>query len=235
MELVKIIKTINNILKLKIIKVKFKGYDDITIDSYKSMYNHFTKRHRLKVIQNKSIGIALIDIKLYKDFDEYYSAINGKNSAAYYSRKCLKREYTFCEINRNDYIDDIYEINTSSKERQGREMSKDYLTKVEQYDDLPNFKYFGIKDSNGKLVSYCNIGFYGEFVSINTLLGHNKFLNDGIMYLMMVELFKLIFNDYSEKGYNYIMYDTFFGATEGLKKFKNKLKFIPYKVKWIWE
>ena len=43
-----------------------------------------------------------------------------------------------------------------------------------------------------------------------------------------------------EKIYNrlysdYLMYDTFFGASEGLKKFKEKLGFQPYKVKWKWE
>jgi len=66
------------------------------------------------------------------------------------------------------------------------------------------------------------------------LLGHKKFLNDGIMYLMLVELNKLIFNEYKKSGYKYIRYDTFFGASDGLKMFKQKLGFKPYKVKWLW-
>ena len=55
------------------------------------------------------------------------------------------------------------------------------------------------------------------------------------MYLMMIELNKIMFEEYKLKGYKYIMYDTFFGASEGLKKFKEKLGYKPYKVRWIWE
>jgi hypothetical protein len=31
----------------------------------------------------------------------------------------------------------------------------------------------------------------------------------------------------------YIMYDTFFGATRGMRMFKQKLGFKPYRVKWL--
>jgi len=179
--------------------------------------------------------VALIDLNLYKDFEEYYKSINGKNSAAYYSRKAKKREYKFLEIDRNNYIDDIYEINTSIDIRQGQKMANSYLTKVKSYRNEPNYRYFGVVDQNGKLRSYCNVAFYGEFALIVTLLGHKKYLNDGIMYFMLVELSRLIFNEYKSQGYRYIMYDTFFGASDGLKKFKTKLGFKPYKVKWKWE
>jgi hypothetical protein len=95
--------------------------------------------------------------------------------------------------------------------------------------------YFGVKNKDGKLLAYCYIGFFGEFILINTLLGHKKYLNDGIMYMMMVELNKIVFEQYKKNEYKYIMYDTFFGATDGLKLFKKKLGYKPYKVKWIWE
>ena len=86
-----------------------------------------------------------------------------------------------------------------------------------------------------KLVSYCNIAFYGEFVLVVALLGHKKYLNDGIMYLMMIEVNKILFEEYKPKGYKYVMYDTFFGASKGLKNFKKKLGYKPYRVKWEWE
>jgi len=111
-------------------------------------------------------------------------------------------------------------------------MSESYLKRVEKYQNKKNYRYFGIANKEGKLVSYCNIGFYGEFVLIVTLLGHKKYLNDGIMYLMMIEVNKIIFEEYIKKGYKYIMYDTFFGASGGLKMFKQKLGYKPYKVKW---
>jgi len=31
------------------------------------------------------------------------------------------------------------------------------------------------------------------------------------------------------------MYDTFFGASSGLRYFKERLGFRPYKVRWIWD
>ena len=55
------------------------------------------------------------------------------------------------------------------------------------------------------------------------------------MYLMMIELNRLIFEEYKNKGYKYIAYDTYFGASDGLKQFKNKLGYKPYKVRWIWD
>jgi hypothetical protein len=35
--------------------------------------------------------------------------------------------------------------------------------------------------------------------------------------------------------YKYIMYEIFFGSSDGLKKFKQKLEYKPYKVRWNWE
>ena len=234
----KVNKTLNilkQILNLPKASIKFKNYTKKSIENYKKTYNYFTKPHRLKLFKNKTLGVALIDLHLYKDFEEYYKSINGKNSAAYYARKALRREYKFVEIDRNNYIDDIYEINTSATIRQGKKMSSGYLQKQDSYKDEVNYRYFGVVNKEDNLVSYCNVGFYGEFAVVVTLLGHKQYLNDGIMYLMMIELNKIMFNEYREKGYKYIMYDTFFGASEGLKKFKEKLGYKPYRVKWLWE
>lgn len=233
--LYKNLKTIMNIFKLQKVKITFSNLTDDNRLKYRETYRYFTKLHRLKLFRNKTLGVALVDLSLYLNFEDYYKSINGKNSAAYYSRKALKREYKFIKIERNDYIEDIHEINISSLIRQGHSMSKSYLTKIDQYKNVINYMYFGVVDSNDKLLAYCNIGFYGEFILVVTLLGHKKFLNDGIMYLMMVELNKLMFTNYKNSGYKYIMYDTFFGASDGLKKFKEKLGYKAYKVKWLWE
>ncbi len=233
-KIIRFINILKEISKLPKVKIVFCKYTDESKKKCEETYRYFTKLHRLKLFRNKTLGIALIDLNLYKDFDEYYKSINGKNSAVYYSRKAIKREYKFVEMNRNEYVSDIHNINTSSKIRQGRSMSSGYLTKVENYKNEINYRYFGVLDAKGMLLSYCNIGFYGEFALVVTLLGHKKFLNDGIMYLMMIELNKLVFTNYKNSGYKYIMYDTFFGASDGLKKFKEKLGYKAYKVKWLW-
>ena len=229
-----LIKKVKQIQQLEKVSIEFNNYNSETEKSFKKVFDLFNKRHRLIIFKNKSLGVALIDLLHFNNFEEYIKSINGKNSAAYYSRKAAKRNYTFVKINRNDYIDDIYEINTSTEERQGRKMSNSYVTKVDKYVDEPAYNYFGVLDENGKLVSYCNIGFYGEFVLIAVLLGHKKHLNNGVMYFMITNLIQLIYADYIEKGYKYVMYDTFFGASEGLQQFKRKLGFSPYKVNWKW-
>jgi len=231
----KIVTTINELYRLPKVKIKFCNFSELTKAKYKITYDYFTKPHRLKLFKNKTLGVALIDLNLYTHFDIYYKSINGKNSAAYYARKAIKRGYKLIEIDRNNYIDDIYAINTSADIRQGQKMSSGYLKRVKLYENEDNFKYFGIVNEDNKLLAYCNIGFYGEFSLVVSLLGHKEYLNDGIMYLMMIETNKIMFEEYKEQGYNYIMYDTFFGASSGLKKFKNKLGYKPYKVKWIWE
>ena len=231
----KISSILQEIKKLKKVEIKFCKYTEDTRKKYKETYEYFTKLHRLKLFRNKTLGVALIDLNLYKNFDEYSDAIKGKNYALRYVKKAIKKGYLFIEIDRNDYIDDIYEINTSTEQRQGKPMGEGYLQKVNSYKNEANYRYFGVVNSENRLVAYCNIAFYGEFALIVTLLGHKNYLNDGIMYLMMVEFNKIMFEEYKQKGYKYIMYDTFFGASEGLKRFKKRLKYQPYKVKWQWE
>ncbi|MBU1667497.1 hypothetical protein KKC13_03705 [bacterium] len=226
---------IKEILQLPKVGIKFCNSNYDTVEKYEKTYQYFTQLHRLKLFQNKTVGVALVDLNLYENFDVYYKSINGKNSAAYYSRKAIKREYHFIEIDRNNYVDDIYDINTSTQIRQGQMMTENYLSKINSYKNETNHNSYGVVNKDKKLLAYCNIGFYGEFALVVTLLGHKKYLNDGIMYLMMIEVNKIMFEKYRNRGYSYIMYDTFLGASTGLKKFKEKLGYKPYKVKWLWE
>jgi len=236
LKILKSMKIIIAILKLKEVSIRFRNFNKNNKSCYLEIYKYFTKSHnRYKIFKNKTLGVGLIDINNFINFEDYNNSINGKNSAAYYMRKANKRGYRFIEINKNDFVEEIYRINTSVEIRQGQKMSKQYLEKIISYDKVPCFKYFGVVDKNNKLFAYCDIAFLGDFISINRLLGHKKYLNEGIMYLMIIELNKLIFEKYKQIGYKYIMYDTFFGASDGLKKFKEKLGFKPYKVKWIWE
>jgi len=227
-----ILEILNEIRQLPRVNLTFisntKSKQDIGL-----IYKYFTKRHpKYKIIRNKEIGVGLINLTQYVSSDEYLKIINGKNSAAYYARKAKGRGYILREIMREDYKDDIYEINTSMQERQGRKMAEHYLQKIDNFENLEHFRYFGVLDSNGKLRSYCNIGYYGDFVVVSQLLGHKDYLNDGVMYLMITEVIcELI----AEKKVDYLMYDTFFGAKDGLKMFKEKLGFLPYRVKWRYD
>lgn len=233
--IIKYYKIFMSILKLQLLNIEFKDFNSNNYELYTKTHLFFTKPHRLKIFKNKTIGVALLRIDDFKDFDSYYKSVNGKNSAAYYSRKSIKRGYCFIEVDLNNYIDDVFEINTSAKLRQGREMSEKYLTKQKEFHRNENYRYYGVLNVDGRLVSYCSVAFFGQFLSIDNLLGHKSYLNDGIMYLMLIELNRIIFNEMRGGGLEFVMYDTFFGASDGIKLFKKKLGFKPYKVNWILE
>ena len=158
-----IIKVIKEVYSLPKVNIRFYGCNSNNIDTYTKLYKNFTQRHKkYKIIKNKTVGVALFILNKYKDYESFLKSNNGKNSIYYDTRKADRRGYKFIEIDRNNYIDDIYEINTSSEFRQGRKMSEGYLKKVEHYDNIPGYKYFGVVDEDGKLAAYLNVVFVGE-------------------------------------------------------------------------
>lgn len=216
----------NQLLRLPVAHLYF--CPEMNYSRVMEVYNNFTKRHpKYKIFRNKSWGVALIDLDSFQTTKEYMEKIKGHNNGAYFAKKARTRGYYVKEINRNDYIDEIHDINTSIEIRQGRPMESTYLVKKTHYVDEKNFKYYGTFNKEGKLMAYCNIGFFGNFAVASTLLGYRN--NDGVMHYMLIEIIcKLI----EEKSLNYFMYDTFFGAQPGLKTFKTILGFKPYRVKY---
>ena len=196
----------------------------------RNSYDYFNKSHqRIKFVKNKQIGVAFINLMDFSLPENYFSSINGKNSAYYYSRKCHRRGYALEKIDRNKFSNDIALIENSAPMRQGKVMSADYGQSDRVYFDHAHYKYFGVT-LDGKLVAYCNVGFYGNFACISRLLGHADHLNDGVMYFMILEIVADLIR---EKAVRYIFYDTWYGASLGLKQFKRKLGFAPCIAKWI--
>ena len=198
---------------------------DLNPDDIRSTYKHFTKPHaKYKIFKNKSLGAALIDLRRFDTLEEYMKTHrqNARNA-----KKAKSRGYIFCEIDRNNHINDIYEINTSLEDRQGRSMDASYLERVSYYEPLKNYRYYGILNRDGRLMAYCNLGICGDFAIFNQLLAHRS--NDGIMNLLMLEAVSQFINDSTVK---YIMYDTYFGANAGLKEFKTTIGCSPYRAKY---
>lgn len=201
---------------------------DINPENVKLMHKHFTKRHpKYKIFQNKSLGATLIDLSNFRTHEEYIAKVNGRNTAAHKAKIAKSRGYILTEINRNDYIDDIHEINTSLEKRQGRPMDLRFLEKKIHYEPLINFKYYGVLNSDGKLMAYSTLGFYGNFAAFDQFIGHRN--NDGIMHMMLVEI---VCQQIDAGNFKYIMYDTYFGAQPGLKQFKTAHGFKPYRAKY---
>ena len=191
-------------------------------------YANFTRRHpRYKLIRNKSVGMALLDLRSYRTRDDYLATVRRKDYAAYHGKRARARGYTLREIDRNDYIDQIHLINTSLDTRQGRPMDEAYLRKPDHYEARPHFKYYGVLNRHGQLTAYCNVAILGNFAATDKLLGFKN--NDGSMYLLVLEI---ICQMIDEGKLHYFMYDSFFGAQEGLRNFKKRLGFQPYRVRY---
>jgi hypothetical protein len=215
-----------DISKLPVARLEFRL--DLNPDGVRRMHAHFTKPHpKYKIFQNKSLGAALVDLKRFATPEDYMANVKGRNSAEHHARKARSRGYVVVEIDKNDFVDDLHEINTSLDWRQGRPMDDGYLQKQTQFHREKNYKYFGVLNPAGKLTAYGDIGFFGNFVAFDRLLGLRN--NDGAMHLMVTEV---ICRMIESQAYGYLMYDTFFGASPGLRTFKTMLGFEPYRAKY---
>ena len=223
-KLARLFKITAEAIRLPLVRLDFRK--NVDVPDINEMFLHFTKPHpRYKIIRNKSVGMAIVDLSGFADRSAYLSSVSRKDQGAYHGKRALRRGFIFQEIDQNSYIDDIHAINTSVSERQGRPMDPAYFERPTHYDKKPHFRYFGILNSDGALVAYCNIATYGNFAATDRLLGYKN--NDGTMYLLLVEIICKLIDD---SQVQYFMYDTFLGAQEGLRNFKRRLGFQPYRV-----
>jgi len=220
-----LLSTLKQISKLPIANLHFEM--NINPDDIQKTYKYFTKPHPLyKVFRNKGLGAELITLNTYPTRDSFLDAMKMKNRAGRYAKRALARGYRVLEIDRNNFVDDIHAINTSIEIRQKRPMDQGYLKKIEQFEAKRNFRYFGVLNKEGKLFAYCNVGFYGNFYSLDRIIGHRN--NDGVMHLLVIEMVCRLIDAGNAK---YLMYDTYFGASPNMKMFKSMFGFEPFRVK----
>lgn len=192
------------------------------------LYNYFNSRHpKFLFLKRKKYGVGLISLTDFDSAEAYIKSVNGKNSAAYFSRKAIGKNCRFETIDPNNFINEIHEIHLSAKSRQGREIDNTYQSKIESYPINSNNTYFGVF-ADDKLVAYLWIVNSGDLLLMNRIMGHSNFLDLGIMYLIVTEFIQHSFTLNSK----YIMYDTLIGGSEGLKLFKKRCGFKPYNVNW---
>ena len=194
----------------------------------RTVHAYFTKPHpKYKVFKNKALGAALVNLSAFATGSEFLASLKHLGNAAAHRKKALARGHRLCEIDRNTLVDAIHRINVSCAVRQGRPMDSAYVEKRHHYDALAHYRYYGVFDRQGTLVAYCNLGVFGNFAVTDQLLGFRN--NDGAMYLLLTEITcKLI----EERTVKYLMYDTLFGAMAGLRAFKRRLGFQPYRARY---
>ena len=219
-------KLLNEIVRLPVAELHF--LEALNPPDIRATYRYYTKPHpRYKLIRNKTIGAALIDLGGFTKHEQYLDFIKGKNAGAYHAKRARGRGYRLRHIERNAYAEEIHAINTSLEERQGRPMDDKYRQKQTHFDTLPHFRYYGVFNAEQRLVAYANMGYYGNFAAFSQLMGICN--NDGIMHMMVVDIVAELLG---EQQVRYLMYDTFFGAQPGLRSFKTILGFRPYRARY---
>ncbi len=150
--------------------------------------------------------------------------------------KAQRRGYTYGGFNYNDpnILQDIYEINTSKKERQNKPMSESYLEyptpigrELQRCDTHKYLRVGGFKYS--KMYAYCAIAFVNELAILNTIIGHADALTDGVMnglidYLVMI---------CESERIRYLNYLTIESSGESLQAFKHSVGFESYEVRFV--
>lgn len=215
---------LSELRRMPTVRLQFQAHLNPT--EVRATYLRFTRRHpRFPLVRHKSVGVALVNLRQFDSPERYLAEISGKNRGAGLAQRARKRGYMVAPIDRNAYADQIYAINTSLTERQGRPMTAAYTERVQHFDQLPNYRYYGVLAPCGKLVAYANLGLYGDFAVLSQLMGYRN--NDGAMHLLIVDLVSSLI---TEGRARFLMYDTFFGASAGLQSFKRMLGFQPHYV-----
>jgi hypothetical protein len=210
-----------------------KGNDLFFEDITKTFYSSSRKRHRkLPLIGTLTHGVALCELP--ESFDEYFMMIEaaGRRNV----KKATRNGYQFGRIAFNSYLNDIGEIRRSATNRQG-ELPDAFLKKDVAPCDNPDsnsrvhdYPYFGVL-KDGHLVAYMGVLVAGELAIIEHIYGHAKYQNDGIVPKMIVDTAGYLMKHHP--AVKYYAYGSYFGASETLRRFKRKFKFLPYRVKWI--
>jgi hypothetical protein len=141
--------------------------------------------------------------------------------------------YQFHEILREQYGADVFAINTSLDERQGRPMSRGYREE-QNFLPLPVYpchrhaiRTYGVVDARGVLVSYLWLYRAGELALVSSILGHGEHLANDVMYL----LFQGVVDAESKQG-GYFVYNRHDSGTDGLRYCKERWGFEATEVQW---
>jgi hypothetical protein len=194
----------------------------------------FTKPHRrLPFLRNKTFGVALLPVSVpaTDPFAEPRFRASRRRR-----KRALDRGYSFAPINGSDHLDRILAINRSSSQRQGLPLSPSYTDAalVARYCKQRS-PFFGIFDAEAILRAYCHAPTLGDVALLARFFGEHDRLEDGVMYLLLSELVSHFVMERAHHGHPlWIMYDTYIGAGAGMRTFKERCGFQPYRVKWVW-
>jgi hypothetical protein len=187
----------------------------------------FRRRHpRYKVVGFKAVGVALLPIDDVADGEAYLAT---RRYARRRARRADRLGYSVALFDPAPRHSELLAVHASLPERQGRPIDADYLDADATWETGPQIDYLGVfKD--GALLAYSRVQYAGEIAGLPRIMGHGDHLDNGVMFLLMAGIVDRVKSTRPEV--RYVMYDTFFGAPDGLRSFKTNLGFQPYYVRW---
>jgi hypothetical protein len=204
-------------------------------EACRALFSSFTRRHgTLKVIQSKRWGVALLEIP--HGFEDYFRSPDRAHLRREFNR-AERSGFRFTVVDPSARIDEILEINRSIDTRQGLPMHPSYLdeAKVRRYMER-SADVFGVTDASGRLTAYLCIRVCGDVGCVERILGHSDVLRQGVMWVLIAGAVRAMVERRERDGApRWMMYDTYFGASPGLRQFKQWAGFEPHRVSWSWK
>ncbi len=179
---------------------------------------------------NDDFELAVINLKEYKTFDDFLIAIGRKRRGEY---RRAKREGFYTKIllaeERNDRREELFAINTSTEERQGK-MSDEYLSypkEVKEYTCQHHFqKTYAVFTPDNTWIGYVYPRFCGEVVRVYRILGHAKHMGKiNFMILLLFDVVKDLIENHPDT--KYFMYHLMNVGSQGLIDWKKNAGFKP--------
>ena len=187
----------------------------------------FRARHpRYKVVGRKVVGVALLALDGVADGEAYLAAHRTARKRA---RRAERLGYSLGLFDPGRRRSELLAIHASLPERQGRPIDAEYLDVDATWETGPQIDYLGVFRDD-VLLAYSRVQYAGEIAGLPRIMGHGDHLDNGVMFLLMAGIVDHTKSNRPEA--RYVMYDTFFGAPEGLRWFKTHLGFEPYYVRW---
>jgi hypothetical protein len=147
--------------------------------------------------------------------------------------RCARRGYVFSEVDYSQYADDLYAINTSLEQRQGRPMADGYLEwrergRLPEFPcDLHNTRTYGVLTGGWDLVAYMTLHRSNELAMVSMILGHGDHLADEVMYLLWAGMIE------DQAGYPGVLYyNRWDSGQDGLRFYKERVGLREGDVSW---
>jgi hypothetical protein len=180
-------------------------------------------------IPSKCLGVALL--RLPADHATYLA---GKSRQALRTNitRTKKAGFTCRMFDPVERFDQIIAIFNSTPERQGHAVNFQAGPFAQMMADRPE-RFYGIFDKDDVLKGFACPTITGEMGWTRVFIGHNDDLRTGIMYALMSYLIQELIAERDRRGQPlWLMYDFWYGKSEGMRYFIQLCGFTPHNVHW---